>query len=419
MSREVTQLAAFLLAPFYIFVNVYIVRWMFRWMGACHYLFRTMTFQVIFAGIYIFLATTLLTGFLVKKPLWLHRILKNIGNYFLGTFLYILMVITVVDFGRLILKYAFHASWIGNHSVFVVTGAVCTLLIISVSAYGILHTMHVKVTPYEVKVDKEVKDMNTLKIVLLADTHFGYSVGARHAERIAEKVNQEHPDLVCFAGDIFDNEFDAFDQPERIKAALRSIKSTYGTYLCWGNHDLNEPILAGFTFQNSASDKEDPRMEAFVKDCGIHLLNDESALIDGKFYLVGRKDTARAKKLEDNSQNSPLHHSRQRKTPAQLTEHLDRSKPIIFIDHQPKELDKVSQAGADLHLCGHTHDGQLFPGNLALHFFWENSCGCLKKGNMHNIVTSGAGVWGPNMRVGTDSEICSITVHFNQRKPLL
>lgn len=398
-------MAAFLLAPVYILVNIYIVRWMFRWMGACHYLFRTMTFRVIFASIYIFLATTLLTGFLIKKPLWLHRILKNIGNYFLGTFMYILMVIAVVDLGRILLKYVFHASWIGSHTAFVVTGAICMVMIISLSAYGIIHTIHVKVTPYEVNVNKEVKGMNSLKIVLIADAHFGYSVGARHAERFVEKINGENPDIVCFAGDIFDNEFDAIEQPEKVKAALQSIKSRYGVYACWGNHDLNEPILAGFTFKSTTSDKEDPRMENFLKDCGIHLLNDESELVDNKFYVVGRKDAARAKKIENG-----------RKTPAQLTESLDRSKPIIFIDHQPKELDKVSEAGADLDLCGHTHDGQIFPGNLAIHFFWENSCGYLQKGNMHNIVTSGVGVWGPNMRVGTDSEICSITVHFNKEQ---
>lgn len=396
-------MAAFLLAPFYILVNIYIVRWMFLWMGACHYLFRTVVFRGLFAGVYIFLATTLLSGFLIKKPLWLHRTLKNIGNYFLGTFLYILMVITVVDAGRLLLKHVFHVSWIGSHTAFVLTGAVCTILIISISVYGIIHTMNIKVTPYEVNVNKTVENMNTLKIVLAADAHFGYSVGPKHAERLAEKINAENPDLVCFAGDMFDNEFDAFDQPDRVKKALKSIHAAYGIYSCWGNHDLNEPILAGFTFNSGEVEKKDPRMEEFLKDCGIRLLDDEAELIDGAFYLAGRKDPARTKKLNET-----------RKAPAQLTKRLDRSKPIIFIDHQPKELDKVSEAGADLHLCGHTHDGQLFPGNLAIHLFWENSCGYLKKGDMHSIVTSGAGVWGPNMRVGTDSEICSITVHFTE-----
>lgn len=401
-EKETNQMIAFILAPIYILINVYIVRWMFLWMGACHYLFRTAIFRVLFAGVYIFLATALLTGFLIKKPLWLHRILKNIGNYFLGTFLYILLIIVIVDVARLILKYGFHASWIGNRTSFVITGAVCTLLVIFLSAYGIIHTTKIKVTPYEVTVNKQVKDMNTLKIVLVADSHFGYSVGPKHTERFVNKINMENPDLVCFAGDFFDNEFDSFDQPERIKAALRSIHSKYGVYACWGNHDLNEPILAGFTFQGGNTDKDDPRMKDFLKDCNIHLLEDESILIGGKFYIVGRKDFTRSKKLHEH-----------RKTPAQLTENLDRSKPIIFIDHQPKELDQVSEAGADLDLCGHTHEGQIFPGYPFIHFFWENSCGYLQKSNMHSIVTSGVGVWGPNMRVGTDSEICTITVHFN------
>ena len=66
----------------------------------------------------------------------------------------------------------------------------------------------------------------------------------------------------------------------------------------------------------------------------------------------------------------------------------------------------------DLDLCGHTHDGQTFPGNLTARLFWENTCGYLEKDGMHNIVTSGVGVFGPDMRLGTRSEICVITVRF-------
>ena len=326
---------------------------------------------------------------------------KVIGNYFRCTILYILLVILVVDLGRLLLKYVFHVSWINYRFTFAVTGAACALLILSVSIYGIVHVSDIKTTPYEVTVHKTVDKMESLKIVLLADTHFGYSIGRSQAERIVEKINEENPDIVCFAGDIFDNEFDAISYPEDIKKSLQSIKSKYGVYACWGNHDLNEPILAGFTFHNQEN-KEDPRMEEFLKDAGIRLLEDEAVLIDDKFYIVGRKDQDRAEKTNE-----------ERLTPAQLTSELDQSKPIIFIDHQPKELDEISAAGADLDLCGHTHNGQIFPGNLTIRLFWENPCGYLKKGSMHNIVTSGAGIWGPDMRIGTDSEICPITVYFD------
>ena len=88
------------------------------------------------------------------------------------------------------------------------------------------------------------------------------------------------------------------------------------------------------------------------------------------------------------------------------------SKQIFVIDHEPGELQELADAGADLDLCGHTHDGQMFPGNILTAMMWENACGYLKKDDMHNIVTSGVGIYGPNMRVGTIAEICSITVHF-------
>ena len=91
---------------------------------------------------------------------------------------------------------------------------------------------------------------------------------------------------------------------------------------------------------------------------------------------------------------------------------LDKAKPIIVLEHQPKQLEELERAGADMQLCAHTHDGQMFPGNLTVKLMWENACGYLKKGNLHSIVTSGVGVWGPAMRVGTDCEICPITIHF-------
>lgn len=394
-------MTAFLLAPFYILVNVYVVRWMIRWMGACSHIFQSAVFRAVFIIFYILIASSLLTGFLINKPEFLHRILKNTGNYFLGTFLYIILVIVAVDLVRLILKYVFHARFLEFRSTFVITGFVCMALIILISVYGILHVGTIKVTPYEVTVNKKVKDMDSLKIILLADTHFGYSINCRHAQKMVEKINAQDPDIVCIAGDIFDNDYDAISDPEGVCNALKSIKSRYGVYACWGNHDLDEPILAGFTFGGKKKDQADPRMEQLLRDANIHLLTDEAELIDDKFYVVGRNDSSRTHKLGG-----------QRLSPAQLTKDLDLDKPVIFIDHQPKQLQETADAGADLDLCGHTHDGQIFPGNLFIHLFWENSFGYLKKDKMHNIVTSGVGVWGPDMRVGTNCEICPITVHF-------
>ena len=396
---------ALFLAPVYILLNIYVLRWGYLWIGNCHHLFQSMIFRLILTVFYTLVALTPLTGFLIRKPAFLHRILKITSNYFLGIFMYILMVLLSIDIIRLFLKYVVHASWIQSRIVFAAVGACCICVVIIISFSGIYHAKHIKVTPYKITVDKSAPDMDSLKIVLLADTHFGYNSGAVHAQEIVDKINEQNPDLVCIAGDIFDNEYDAVREPEKISEILRTIRSKYGVYACWGNHDLNEPILAGFTFKHKKEDSKqlkDPRMKRFLQNSNIQLLEDEAVLIDNSFYVVGRKDASLVEKIEE-----------KRKTPAQLTQKLDKDKTIIVIDHQPKELQDIADAGVDLDLCGHTHDGQTFPGNFTVKFLWENPCGYLQKGSMHNIVTSGSGVWGPAMRVGTDSEICTINLTFS------
>ena len=394
-------MVAIYLAPLYILLNVYLLRWMYLWVGSCHYLFQTMTFRIIFAIIYIFASTSLLSGFLIKKPRFIHRLLKITGNYFLGIFMYTLMVVLMADGIRLILKYILHVAWIQQKYVFTITGAICAAFLVLLSLYGIFHAKKITVTPYQVTVNKKVPNMNSMKIVLLADTHFGYNAGVIHAREIVRKINKQNPDLVCIAGDIFDNEYDAIMEPTKMEKILKKIKSRYGVYACWGNHDLNEPILAGFTFKQAPEDVKDPRMKKFLENSNIHPLRDESVLIDNRFYVIGRKDASLTEKIGET-----------RKTPEQLISSLDKNKPVFIIDHQPKELQELADAGADLDLCGQTHDGQLFPGNLTIKTMWENPRGLLQKDSMTNIVTSGAGVWGPAMRIGTDSEICVINVSF-------
>lgn len=397
---------AIYLSPIYLLLNLYILRWAYLWMGTCHSILRTLGFRLIFAVIYVLLSTSLLTGFLIKNPKSLHRMLKITGNYFLGIFLYTLVIILLADFGRILLKYVFHASWIHSRTAFTVAGAICALLILLLSACGIFHAKYIKTTSYDVIINKTIPECTSMKVVLLADTHFGYNAGVLHARELVRKINKQKPDLVCIAGDIFDNEYDAIRNPEKLEQTLRGIKSTYGVYACWGNHDLNEEILAGFTFKHKdgdLSDIKDPRMKKFLKDSNIHILEDESVLINDQFYVIGRKDASLTEKIHET-----------RKAPAQLTEKLDRDKPIIMIDHQPKELQELADAGVDLDLCGHTHNGQTFPGNFTIKLMWENPCGLLSKDNMTNITTSGAGVWGPAMRIGTDSEICSINIQLKK-----
>lgn len=398
-------MVALFLAPIYLAVCFYVLNWMLKWMTVCNNFFSLPAFRYGFSALYILTATTLLSSFLIKKPAWLHRILKQISNLWLGTFLYALLGIGIADLVRIILYFSWFSrtSWFHSRWMFAFTGFFTGALILFFSFYGFLHAKKLYTTRWNIHSDKTCSGHSNLKIVLIADLHLGYNTDEHFLKRLVRRINKLQPDLVVVAGDTFDNEFHAISHPQKCASILADLQSTYGTYCCYGNHDLDEAILAGFTFGGQKEDA-DERFEQFFHDAHMTLLDDEIRLIDNRFYLIGRKDPARCKKLASETG---------RMTPKQLTEHLDHSKPILIIDHQPKELSLLADAGADLILGGHTHNGQLFPGNLFLPLMWENPYGILKKGKAYSIVTSGAGIWGPNMRLGTKSEICLIEIQFD------
>lgn len=389
---------AFILAPFYVLVNLYIVHWVLRWTGCCHRLCGTRAFRVLFCVVYAFAALSPLTGFAVQEPQWLRHALKQVGSYWLGWMLYLVLAVLVVEGLLFAVRRIRKKDFQQMQRVRQVQGGVALVLVCAVCLYGMANADRLRVTDYAVTIEGMGEDMT---VALLADLHLGYSTETAYIEQAVQAVNNMQPDLVVIAGDIFDNEYEAIPEPGRIAAALASLHSTYGVYACWGNHDVSEPILAGFTWDTADADKDDPRMEAFLRQAGITLLADEAVTLGNGVQLVGRKDPSRDKKLGDD-----------RLSPEALLEPLDPARPVFVIDHQPKELDELAAAGADLDLSGHTHDGQMFPGNLIMPLIWDNPCGCLQVGGMYSVVTSGLGVWGPDMRVGTKSEIVRITVHF-------
>lgn len=394
---------AILLSPLYVLINLYTLHWLLCWTGTCHSFFRRRRARGILITAYTFLASSVLTAFLLP-PSGPQRILQLISNYWLGVFLYIVLTVAAADLIRnILLRIPFrHSRKLFCRKGFILGGAVSVLVILALSVMGIAGAANIRVTDYQIKVDKRCGELEIMNIVLVADWHLGYSIGSWHMERMVEEINRAEPDLVVVAGDIFDNEYEALDDPERLIGILSGIRSRFGVYACYGNHDIDEKLLAGFTLGGKQEKRSsDPRMDEFLERAGIRLLRDEGVLVEGLFYLYGRPD---AKK--------PGLGTAQRKESWEITRDMDRSKPIIVIDHQPRELQELADAGVDLDLCGHTHDGQMFPGNLAIRLMWENPCGYMKKDEMHNIVTSGVGVFGPNMRVGTKSEICRIQVTF-------
>ena len=66
--------------------------------------------------------------------------------------------------------------------------------------------------------------------MLAADLHLGYSVGKTQMRQMVEKINRESPDLVVIAGDVFDNDYEAMDDPEALISILQVTQIKYGVY---------------------------------------------------------------------------------------------------------------------------------------------------------------------------------------------
>lgn len=401
-------MGAVLLSPLYLLLNIYLISRMLLWFRTLHSFLGSLWFVIPFIICYILLALTPLAA--AFAPGKIRGKMRILSNYWLGTLMYLLIFLLLADLLRIFYCLATHQALFSaiDANSLRITGGIIFAAVLLVSVYGICHASHIKKTSYEVSIAKSAP-ISKLKIALVADLHLGGSIGLKQMQRMKDVIDTIRPDLVVFAGDIFDNDFNAIQNPEEIATLLASIDSTYGSFACWGNHDIDELILAGFTF-DSGSDaiRSDPRMDQFLKDSGITLLQDETLLIDHAFYLIGRLDASRKKKS-----------GIIRRSAKELIAALHPERPVIVIDHQPSDLEALAAARADLVLSGHTHDGQLFPGNLTTRIGWKNSCGMIRIQDMTSIVTSGVGVWGPAMRIGTDSEVAEITVRFDAPHGLL
>ena len=386
----------------FILINIYIIVRTLKWFKNCHDTFELKRFKIPYMVTMGVMASLVIVAFYLQESGTHHWLLK-FSNQWFGVLFYIIFYVAMADLVLLILKlFKRVPKDLSKKSRFTLIGGLVVIGLITVtSIYGFIHVRNMKTTEYEVVIDKEVEGLDGLRIAMVADHHLGYTIGVKDMQKMVEKINAAKPDIVCFTGDIFDNNFNALDDPEGIGEAFASIESTYGVYSCWGNHDVEEPLFSGLSVDSGSKAIRDPRMAELLSLAGIKLLEDEAVEIEDKLYVLGRLDY---KKAGDGTSN--------RKGINELMKGIDTEKPVILLDHQPRELDEIAAAGVDLDLSGHTHAGQIFPMNLTNELTWENGYGLLKKGNMTSVVTSGIGVYGPAMRVFTDSEVVIVDVTF-------
>ena len=204
-------------------------------------------------------------------------------------------------------------------------------------------------------------------------------------ERIVERINALEPDLVLLPGDVVDEDIGPVIR-NNLGETLRKIRSKFGVVAITGNHEY----IGGV----------EPACK-YLTEHGITMLRDSSITINDSLIVVGREDlsirgfTGKTRK--------PLN---------ELMAGLDKSYPIILMDHQPFHLEEAEANGVDLQLSGHTHHGQLWPFNFITKKVYELSWGYKKRGNTHYYVSCGVGTWGPPVRTGNRPEIVNFKLKF-------
>ena len=349
---------------------VYYIGWRgYRWLRPKS---SSLRFKILYTLIIILTSSSLIVGRISGIT-----ILNIIGAYWMACFYLLLITVPLAHITVILLR----LTQLPRHGTQKWAGILTLVFMLFFLAVGTFNAYSPVTLNYNLKVNKGSSSLNTLQIAMAADTHFGLLSSKHHAKRLVKEINALNPDIILLPGDLFDDDIQPF-LDQGIDQILSELDAPYGVYASLGNHD-----------------KHDGTMQELVKaleQSGINVLYDEVVDVKGEFNLIGRKDRTDKERL-------PLD---------KLMSNVDSSKPAILMEHQPYELNIAEQNGIDLMVSGHTHRGQIFPGNLITDAIYENDWGHLQKEQMHSIVTSGFGFWGPPIRIGTRSEIVSIQLEF-------
>jgi predicted MPP superfamily phosphohydrolase len=250
-------------------------------------------------------------------------------------------------------------------------------LAVLTSIYGILNARWVRVRRVAIRLANLPPSWRGRTALLASDLHLGNINGVRFARRIADMVSRLNPDIIFLPGDVFDG---THANPDVIAAPLFELSPPLGIYFVPGNHEL----FGGSSHYTEA-----------LRRAGFHVLENERAVVDG-LQIVG---------VPYGHSNDPI---RLRNFLQNL--HLNSGAASILLNHVPHRLPIAEQAGVSLQLSGHTHGGQVFPFSwITRRAFGKFTYGLQHFGGMQVYTSSGAGSWGPPMRVGTHSEIVLLT----------
>ena len=272
-------------------------------------------------------------------------------------------------------------SWSSRY----VTGVVAVLITAGYLGAGWFFAHHVYETDYRLKTKKQF-EQSPLRVAMFADSHLGVTLDGEEFAQQMKRVDAQSPDVIIIAGDFVDDDTKRSDMV-RACEALGEMSAKYGVIYADGNHDAGYGNGRDFTINDLYDELENN---------GVRILRDEVFEAED-VNIIGRKD----------------HHDEDRLSAKQLMDQVDKEKYTIFIDHQPRDYDAESAAGADLVLSGHTHGGHIFPSGLVglAMGFNDKIYGKEVRGDTAFIVTSGISGWAIPFKTGCISEYVIIDIY--------
>lgn len=270
-------------------------------------------------------------------------------------------------------------------------GIIAVLITVLYLDVGFVQANHVWQTDYTLTTTKNV---GPLRIALLADSHVGTTFDGEGLAKHIARIQAQKPDVVVIVGDFVDEDTGKEDMIAACKS-LSQLDTPYGVYYVFGNHDKG-------LYANGQRGYDADDLIAELQKNGVTVLQDESVLIDDRFYLVGRQDA---------SEETDFGGSRAKIS--DLTKEPDKDTYTIVLDHQPNDYDAEAESKADLVLSGHTHGGQMIPFTQFMHWFHignDNVYGLERRENTAFIVTSGISDWAIQFKTGCRSEYVIIDI---------
>ncbi|MFB7547281.1 metallophosphoesterase [Streptomyces sp. NPDC056154] len=258
--------------------------------------------------------------------------------------------------------------------------AVAGLGTVGHGTYGVLRGPRVE--RITVPLAKLPRSAHGFRIAVVSDIHLGPILGRAHTRRIVDTINRTQPDLVAVVGDLVDGTVADLGPAAEPLARLSARR---GSYFVTGNHE----------YYSGAAQWIDQ-----VRELGLRPLENARVEIDG-FDLAGVNDIAG----QSEGQGPDF---------AAALGDRDRSRAAVLLAHQPVVIHEAVAHGVDLQLSGHTHGGQLWPGNLVAELANPTVAGLDRYGDTQLYVSRGAGAWGPPVRVGAPSDITVVELASRQ-----